>query len=339
MIQAKLQVNDDGTISVHFTSHIPGRHRLAVQLEGNSLRGSPQTLEIKGDPDYSADTSLLKKIPTNKLEGSVNLKSLCVRSDRFGKVYILDAGVIRVFDADFNQLYAIDLFAVMKKPWGFTINSEGRIIVSDTASSKLFVFNSDGTLLHEIGNEGKDRGELKTPLGVTVDWYDNIAVCDSGNGRIQLFNPDTSFKRSFGGETDGEMMYPVAIQFNSQGHLIVSESSLWFSNYRPLPAPTGSFDEANAVECLKIFSRDGQLLQKFGEPGEGKGQFWAPISVAVDHWDHIWVADFTYGCVQVFDEKGNVKEVFPAEKDQGAGCLSSMTTTSNGAVLYLSSPL
>jgi hypothetical protein len=338
VIQAKLQLSDDGSISVHFTSYIPGRHRMAVQVEGNSLRGSPRTLEIKGEPDYSAGTTLLQKLPTDLLEGILN--SLCVRPDLGGNIYVLDEGVIRVFDADFNPLHTIDLLNMTKKAWNFTINSEGRIIVSDTGSHKLLVFKTDGTFLHEIGSEGNGRGELKTPLGVTADSYDNIAVCDAGNYRIQLFNPDTSFKCSFGDEQDGDTIFPVSIQFNSQGQIIVAESSLWFSNYRPLPAPPGGFDAANAVECVKIFSRDGQVLQKFGEPGEGRGQFWAPITLAVDHWDYIWVADFTYGSIQVFDEKGNLKEVFASEeKEKGAGWLSTMVAASNGAVLYMSAPL
>ena len=338
VIHGKLQLHDDGTISVHFTSYFPGPHRLAVQLEGNSLPGSPQTLEIKGEIEYSPATTFFKKLPISMLEGNVNRSSLCMRCNHVGNIYILQATFIHVYDPDLNPLNTIELLAVIRKPWNFTIDSEGRIIVSDTASNKLFVFDSCGTLLHEIGREGKDQGEMKTPLCVTVDSHDNIGVCDSGNGRVQIFKRDSTFKFSFGGEQDGEAMYPVSIQFNSQGHIIVAESSLWFSSYRPLPEPPGGFDEANAVECVKIFSRDGQLLQKFGEPGQDRGQFWAVIAIAVDSWDHIWVADFTYGCVQVFDEKGNVKEVFPSVEDQ-AGCLSSLAIASNGAMLYLSSPL
>ena len=341
VIQAKLQLHDDGTISVHFTSYIPGRHRVAVEVEGNSLRGSPQSLEIKGELDDTNITTFFQRLPIDGLEGSMKNKSfsLCMRSDHVGHIYILNATAIHVYDADFNLLHTIELVDVIKNPWNFAIDSEGRIIVSDTSSGKLFVFSSSGNLLHEIGKEGKDRGELKTPLGVAVDAYDNIAVCDSGNGRIQIFNQDSTFKHSFGDEPDGEAMYPVSVTFNSQGHIIVSESSLWFSNYRPLPAPPGGFDPAHAVECVKIFSQDGQLLQKFGGPGEEEGQFWAPISITVDHWDHIWVADFTYGSVQVFDEKGNVKKVFPSDKGKEAGYLSSLTIISNGAMLYLSSPL
>lgn len=342
MIEAKLRLHDEGIISVHFTSYIQGRHRLAVQLEGNSLRGSPRTLEIKGEPDYSPATSLLQKLPLEALGRKPDSTFFCdLQSDFVGNIYVLiEAAVIRVFDADLNPLYSIDLPDVMKKPWNFVINSEGQILISDTGSHKLFVFQRDGTVLREIGKEGEAPGELKTPLGLTVDSYDNIAVCDAGNRRIQLFNPDTSIKCAFGSEHDGELMYPVSVVFNSQGHIIVSESSLWFSSYQPLPKPSGSFDEASAIECVKIFSRDGQILQKFGEPGEGRGQFWAPLSVAVDHWNHIWVIDFTYGSIQVFDDKGIVKEVFSfKEKEKGAGCLSSITVASNGVVLYISAPL
>ena len=342
VIEAKLQLDDEGTIGVHFTSYIQGRHRLAVQLEGNSLRGSPRTLEIKGEPDYSPATSLLQKLPLEKLGRMPEPTFWCrLECDSAGNIYaMMEALVIRVFDADLNLLYSIDLPDLMRKPWNFVVNSEGQIVISDTGSHKLFEFQRNGEILREIGKEGSGPGDLKTPLGIAVDSYDNIAVCDAGNRRIQLFNPDASSKCSFGSEQEGEIMYPVSIEFNSQGHIIVSESSLWFSNYRPLPEVPGGFDEANAIECVKIFTRDGQVLQKFGEPGEGRGQFWAPISIVVDNWNHIWVIDFTYGSIQVFDDKGIVKEVFAfQEKEKGAGWVSSITTASNGAVIYTSTPL
>lgn len=335
MIQAKLQLHDDGSLSVNFTSYIQGRHRLAVQLQGNSLRGSPLTLEIKGEPDYSIGTNLLQKLPLD--HWNKNQKWLCSRTDQVGNIYVLAENVIVVFDAAFNPLYTIDLHDVMKKPWNFTIDGDGRIIVSDTGCHKLFLFGKDGTFLLEFGAEGQGPGELNSPLGVTVDSYGNIAVCDSGNRRIQFFNQDTSFKSSFSSDQDVEIMYPLAIQINSHGQIVVSESSLWFWSYRPLPVGSGTFDANNAVECIKIFNREGQVLRKFGEPGEGRGQFWAPVTLGVDFRDHIWVADFTYGRIQVFDEKGNVKEVFACEekeKEKGTGWLSTITTASNGAILY-----
>lgn len=336
VIQAKPQLHDDETISVHFGSYIPGRHRLAVQFNGNSLRGSPCSLEIKGELDYSTGTSLLQKFPIDKLTQKPTSNALCMRADLAGNIFILIASVVHVFDADFNLLYSFEIHDVTKNPWNFALDSASRVIVSDSSVHKLFVFHVDGRFLTEIAGEGKEPGKLNSPLGIATDWYDNIAVCDAGNRRIQIFKPDASPKSSFGNEPDGDVMYPVAVQFNSHGHIIVSESSLWFSNYLPSSFPVGGFDEKNAVECVKIFSEEGQVLRKFGEPGDGKGQFWAAITLAVDYCDHIWVADFTYGSIQIFDEKGNLKEVMASEdKDKGAGWLSSMSRASNGALLYL----
>ena len=341
VIQAKLELHDNGTISVHFVSFISGRHRLAVQLNGVPLRGSPSSLEVRGEPDYSPGTSLLQKESMEVLKRSPNLNILSdVQTDFAGNFYILLDNVIRVSDSNLNPSNSIHLNHVLKKPWNHAITSEGQIIISDTQSHQLFVFDKDGTFLYGIGKEGEGEGELKTPLGIATDCYDNIAVCDAGNHRIQLFNPDKSFKCSFGNEQNDEIMYPIAVIFNKQGQVVVSESSLWFSNYHPLKPPPFAIDAANSIECVKIFDRDGKILQKFGEPGEERGQFWVPFALLIDHSNNIWVADFTYGCIQIFDEKGKLKEVFPSkEKEKGAGVLSTFGLASNGQVFAFSALL
>ena len=107
-----------------------------------------------------------------------------------------------------------------------------------------------------------------------------------------------------------------------------------------LEPPPIAIDAANSIECVKIFDRGGRILQKFGEPGEERGQFWVPFALQIDHSNNIWVADFTYGSIQIFDEKGKLKEVFPSkEKERGAGVFSTFALASNGQVFAFSALL
>lgn len=337
VIPAKLKLNEDGSLCVSFVSYIQGRHRLAVRLGDNALRGSPLNVDIRGDLDYSPGTSILQELQIQQLDKA--RKTFSAEADLRGNIYILLEDQIHVFDSEFNLLYAFGERGAeagqMMHPWSITLDTNEHVIVSDIGKHQLLVFDKSGTFIQEIGSKGADPGQLNYPLGVAGDLYGNTAVCDAGNYRIQVFNHDATFKFSIGGEEEPQVMFPIDIHFNSRGHIIVSESSLWTQNYR-LPASQGPvYDPENPVECVKIFDRAGQLLRSIGASGEGKGQFWAAVALTVDSQDHIWITDFCYGKIQVFSQEGNVLGVFSTgEEKKGTGWLSVLTTAANGAVLY-----
>ena len=55
---------------------------------------------------------------------------------------------------------------------------------------------------------------------------------------------------------------------------------------------------------VQVFSPDGALLQSFGRPGDGTGDFGAAKGVAVDSEGHVYVVDSLFDVVQIFDESG-----------------------------------
>ena len=335
VIPANLEQHADGSLSVHFTSYIKGRHRLAVRLSGNELRGSPMTVDIGGDLDYSPDTSLLQKLPLDEWKNT--RKTFAVTADFYGNIYILSEDKVYVYDAQFNLTHWFGEGGrgpgQLETPMAIAADRDGRVLVTDAGKHQLIVFDRSGDFIQEIGDKGEKHGQLCYPLGIAADRYGNVAVCDAGNHRVQIFNPDGTFKFSFGDEEKSQL-FPVAIAFNSHGHMVVSESSLWSQNRLHSSGQT-TFDAKTAVECVKIFDSTGQAIMTFGESGEGKGRFWGPIRVTVDSQDHIWVAEFSYGRIQVFDQEGNVIEVYSSgEEEKGTGWLPILTRAANGSILY-----
>ena len=79
--------------------------------------------------------------------------------------------------------------------------------------------------------------------------------------------------------------WPYCIAINSDSELIVSE--------------IGSHK-------ISVYTRRGEKKHEFGSEGEGKGEFWSPISVAVDKSDGcIFVADGSNNRIQKFTRDGH----------------------------------
>ena len=63
---------------------------------------------------------------------------------------------------------------------------------------------------------------------------------------------------------------------------------------------------------VRVFDRDGRLLQIIGREGRGPGEFKSPWRVAIDPTDSVWVWDQTLQRFSVFDEDGAFARSFNA---------------------------
>jgi sugar lactone lactonase YvrE len=57
---------------------------------------------------------------------------------------------------------------------------------------------------------------------------------------------------------------------------------------------------------IQVFSPEGKFLRKFGEVGDGSGNFAAPKGVAADRRRHVYVADALLDAVQAFGDDGQL---------------------------------
>ncbi|XP_018563372.1 tripartite motif-containing protein 2 [Anoplophora glabripennis] len=72
------------------------------------------------------------------------------------------------------------------------------VIVADTGNHKIKIFNMEGTILHQFGSLGRNRGQFRSAEVVAVDCLGFIFVGDGGNARIQVFQPDGTLVKIFG---------------------------------------------------------------------------------------------------------------------------------------------
>ena len=64
--------------------------------------------------------------------------------------------------------------------------------------------------------------------------------------------------------------------------------------------------EYGEYDRVQKFDHDGKFILQWGTHGEDPGQFSRPQGLAIDEFDHIWVADACNHRIQVFDTAGNL---------------------------------
>jgi hypothetical protein len=151
-----------------------------------------------------------------------------------------------------------------------------------TPSSAFFGYK----YITEFGFTGDGEGGFESPRDVTIT-DDRIFVLDSSQDRVQIFDHSLNFISQFGstGSGDGEFNSPTHIVSNSTHVLVLDQS-----NYR-----------------VQIFDLNGTYKAQFGEyyHSDGEiGQFSTLGGLEITD-TNIYVTDFIWGRVHIFDLAGN----------------------------------
>ena len=137
------------------------------------------------------------------------------------------------------------------------------------------------TYLKTIGivNNGNNGRGFANPYDIAHAGDGRIFVinrCDTSRRaaiRVSICNLDEDFLGEFGygfGDGDGQLVQPVAMAFDSQERLYLT-------------------DEHN--NRVTVFDSDGNFLSKWGVPGSGPGEVNGPSGIAIDGDDTVYVAD------------------------------------------------
>jgi DNA-binding beta-propeller fold protein YncE len=78
------------------------------------------------------------------------------------------------------------------------LDKDENVYVADEWHNSILVYNSDGDILTNWGEQGEGEGKLNRPSGMVFDADDNLWIVNSANSRIQKFSPDGTHLLSFG---------------------------------------------------------------------------------------------------------------------------------------------
>eukprot|EP00731_Ephydatia_muelleri_P007916 Em0004g254a len=154
---------------------------------GDGQFSSPSGISIKGDVLYVADTH---NHHVQKLTSS-------------GK-FLHKFGQQGSGQGQFNR------------PWGVMIDSNNKLIVSDSGNHRIQIFNENGGWLLTI--DGQGNHSFQSPWGLALDPQGNIHVAADGSNTIKVFTKEGVYIRMY-----GDPNHPSGIAIDDEGYSLVSE--------------------------------------------------------------------------------------------------------------------
>ena len=301
----------------------------SIKLNGESNTSLTRTFppQVKPVvPDYKTKhlptAYSCKKHTDQKAPGELNYPRSLAIHYKTGNIYIADRDNHRVQVFSCNGDYLFMFSEKMNHPRGICI-SLNKVIVTQLSGHCMNVYELGGKLVKSVGSEGSGEGQFKYPRGLDVsDRNNNIYVCDHDNSRVQIFTEDLKFHSMLG---IGVLTGPRDVKVPRDRVLVLDESDpclFVFSSDHVLTnilitrgddKQTNNpwcFDidrEYNIImsdfnnHCVYVFSQEGEQIHKFGNQGQGLGEFYRPYGIALDNTGRIIVVDQKdTACLHIF---------------------------------------
>jgi peptidylamidoglycolate lyase len=148
-------------------------------------------------------------------------------------------------------------------------------------------FAADGRYEFEWGGKGDAPGKFNLPHGIAVDSHGRVIVCDRTNSRLQVFDARGKFLTQWKGAHIGR---PYGVAVGTDDHVFSVDGG----DPTAEPAERGKVVELDA---------EGRVLDTFGSPGKGPGQFQLGHDIAVGPDGAVYVAEGSGKRVQKFVRK------------------------------------
>ena len=187
----------------------------------------------------------------------------------------------------------VENWAKLPKGWVFTqvagvaVDSKDRVLVLCRGAHPIIVFSREGEFIESWG-----EGVFSNAHGAYIDSEDNFYCVDNGDHTVRKFAKDGKLLLTLGTE---DKPAPLGKPFNKPTDLA--------------QAPNGDLyvSDGYGNSSVHRFTSDGELIQSWGEPGTGLGQFNLPHGVWVDG-KKVYVADRQNNRVQIFTPEGEYIE-------------------------------
>ncbi len=159
------------------------------------------------------------------------------------------------------------------------------------------VFMPDGT---PVGTWGDDR--FHRPHGITLDRHDNVYCTDDIGHAVYLFDTEGRLLRTLGTPGSPSDTGATSIDYRTIRH---SGPPFHYPTNLAI-ADSGDIFVADGYGNARVhrFAADGTLLNSWGEPGDGPGQFHVPHGIAIDSSGVIHVCDRENSRIQRFTQDG-----------------------------------
>jgi hypothetical protein len=184
---------------------------------------------------------------------------------------------------------------------GVDVDSRDRVFVFTRAQPRVIVYAPDGTFLESWG----EGFFTERTHGITIAPDDTVYCVDEGAQVVYHFSSKGELLQTIG--TVG-----VASDTGYDGRTLESIRGGGPFN-RPTNVaigPNGDLYVTDGYGNARVhrFSKDGKLIQSWGESGTGPGQFYLVHGICIDSESRVLVADRENDRIQIFDLDGGYRE-------------------------------
>ena len=219
----------------------------------------------------------------------------------------------------------------LRKPYGITTDSKGRIYTADTELKKVFVIDPAAKTVHVI--EGSSRVPLALPVGVALDAGNRLFVSDAQLHSIICFSPNGEPVAHFGTSVLGRpggiaidrarnrlyvadakeariavfdtATFKFIAFFGGPAKPAVKENGKFFGPTNVALDRQGLIYVADTLNCrVQVLDPAGKFVRAFGAQGDRPGEFIRPKGIAVDREGHVYVADAEFNNFQILSPDG-----------------------------------
>jgi len=175
----------------------------------------------------------------------------------------------------------------LNEPRAVAISGD-RLYVADSDAHRVVVMDQAGKTVLSWGAKGDKPGQFKSPAGIAIDEQGLVYIADTGNHRIQVFDAEGRSIRSFGAKGSAPR------EFNSPAGLFAQRGLLYVA------------DRGNGR--VQVLTTNGIFVRLIEV--KNKNEMKAPVAVAADVQNKIYVLDRDGNSVRIFDHDGVQLEQF-----------------------------
>ncbi|KAI8512722.1 hypothetical protein Bbelb_093610 [Branchiostoma belcheri] len=211
---------------------------------------------------------------------------LAVRVQTDGTIMVKCGNEVKKFTPSGELLHKFSLCEHCTKPYALAVQRNGRVLVADDGKHSIFLFEADGTLVKQVGGQGKGYGQFNDTGLVCVDNQGNTIVSDVINNHVQVFDNNLNFRHKFGqqGKEPQDMFRPIGVSADSRGNIVLANLG-------------GTTDGIGHSRKLQVFRPDGTWVSTISSDGDKLNR---PHGVAVTEDGHVFVADTQDHCIRKY---------------------------------------
>jgi DNA-binding beta-propeller fold protein YncE len=181
---------------------------------------------------------------------------------------------------------------------GVACDSKDRVYVYLRGPQPVQVFERDGRPVRTWG-----EGSFSRPHGIFIGPNDTVYCTDDYDHTVRGFSTAGELRLTLG--TSGK---PSDTGATSIDYRTIRQAGPPFHFPTNLAiGPSGDLYVSDGYGNARVhrFTADGRLLQSWGKPGSGPGEFHVPHGIAVDQAGTVYVADRENSRIQLFTSEGS----------------------------------